>query len=73
MSHYYAEIPTSARKTTPTACGHKSTGVTVEAKTWESNFRTRLFWSEEIGANCVMIEHIDIATGKTQELYAGVC
>ena len=34
MSHFYAQIPTSARKTMPTARGHKTTGVTAEACSW---------------------------------------
>ena len=34
MSHFYATIPTSARKTTPTACGHKSTGVQTIGASW---------------------------------------
>jgi len=31
MSHFYGSIPTSARKTVPTARGHKSTGVVGDA------------------------------------------
>jgi len=34
MSHFYATIPTSARKTVPTARGHKSTGVQTIGASW---------------------------------------
>ena len=34
MSHFYASIPTSARKTVATARGHKSTGLEVRAASW---------------------------------------
>lgn len=34
MSHFYAKISNSARKTVPTARGHKTTGVDVEACGW---------------------------------------
>ena len=45
MSHFYGSIPTSARKTIPTARGHKSTGRTVEAASYAGKVRTR-FWHE---------------------------
>jgi len=34
MSHFYAKISNSARKNAPTARGHKTTGVDVEACGW---------------------------------------
>ena len=43
MSHFYATIPTSARKTTPTACGHKSTGVETIGASWKGGILTSLW------------------------------
>ena len=40
MSHFYAKISNSARKTVPTARGHKSTGVDVEACSWDGKIST---------------------------------
>ena len=39
MSHFYAMIPTSARRTVPTARGHKSTGVATVAAGWRGAIR----------------------------------
>lgn len=40
MSHFYAMISNSARKTVPTARGHKSTGVDVDACAWGGKVST---------------------------------
>jgi len=40
MSHFYAKISHSARKTVPTARGHKSTGVDVDACAWGGKVST---------------------------------
>jgi len=40
MSHFYAMISNSARKTTPTARGHKTTGVDVDACAWGGKVST---------------------------------
>jgi len=50
MSHFYASIPTSARKTVPTARGHKTTGVTVNAASWAGAIETRL-WVDADGVD----------------------
>ena len=43
MSHYYARIPTSARRTIATARGHRSTGIAAEVLTAEGDRKsTRL-------------------------------
>ncbi len=47
MSHFYAAIPTSARRTIPTACGHKSTGVTAYAASWRGRISVRLYVNDE--------------------------
>ena len=49
MSHFYATIPTSARKTTPTACGHKSTGVETIGASWKGGILTSLWHDEREG------------------------
>lgn len=46
MSHFYAKISESARKTQPTARGHKSTGVKVEAASWSGKVTVELWESE---------------------------
>lgn len=46
MSHFYAKISESARKTQPTARGHKTTGVKVEAASWAGKVTVELWESE---------------------------
>ena len=43
MSHFYATIPTSMRKTTPTARGNVDTGITTETASWAGCIKTRLY------------------------------
>ena len=43
MSHFYATIPTSTRKTTPTAQGSGHTGITTQAASWKGCIQTRLY------------------------------
>ena len=47
MSDLYARIPTSARKTVPTARGFKSTGIEAEVCSWEGKIVSRIWWDEE--------------------------
>lgn len=49
MSHFYATIPTSARKTVATARGHKSTGLEVRAASWAGAVRVTLRHCEATG------------------------
>jgi hypothetical protein len=42
MSHYYARIPTSARRTIATARGHRSTGIAAEVLTAEGGVRVTI-------------------------------
>ena len=49
MSHFYAAIPTSARRTMPTARGHKSTGIATYAASWAGRVRTYIWHDEETG------------------------
>ena len=46
MSHFYASIPESARKTEATARGHKSTGITTRAASWAGAVVVRM-WHDE--------------------------
>ena len=43
MSHFYATIPTSSRKTTPTARGTADTGITTYTASWKGAIKTRLY------------------------------
>ena len=43
MSHFYATIPTSTRKTTLTAQGSGHTGITTETASWKGCIKTRLY------------------------------
>ena len=47
MSHFYAKIPISARKTVTTARGHKSTGVETIGASWRGAIQTRLWHDAE--------------------------
>ena len=47
MSHFYAMIPTSGRKTTPTARGHKSTGVETIGASYSGAISVYLWHDEE--------------------------
>jgi len=62
MSHFYGSITESARKTVPTARGHKTTGLTVEAASWAGKVVTRVWYDSE--ADCDRYE-------VTQDLHHG--
>ena len=51
MSHFYATIPTAARRTVPSARGHKSTGIETIAASWKGGIKTRFWHDEEIGVD----------------------
>ena len=42
MSHFYSTIPTSGRKTTPTARGHKTTGLATVAASFKGAIKVEL-------------------------------
>ena len=56
MSHYYARIPTSARRTVPTARGHKSTGISAEVLTYDGGVRVSI--RHAAGGDIVTVERI---------------
>ena len=49
MSDLYARIPTSARKTVPTARGFKSTGIEAEVCSWEGKVVSNIWWNDDDG------------------------
>ena len=60
MSHFYAAIPISARRTVATARGHKATGISTYAASWAGKIETRLWHDEKTGQDCfdvVMLPH----------------
>lgn len=71
MSHFYARIPVSARKTIASARGHTSTGIVTQAASWNGAIETELF--EKDGEDWYIVRQIPwhgsgcgyvIATGK---------
>ena len=72
MSHFYAAIPTSARRTTPTARGHKSTGISTYAASHAGRVTTYLWHDEKTGEDRFEVylaahfghgDHVAIASG----------
>ncbi len=49
MSHFYATIPKSERRTVPTAYGHKGTGISTIASSYAGAIRVDLWHSEATG------------------------
>jgi hypothetical protein len=74
MSHFYAKIPDSARNTTPSARGHKSTGITTQAAGWQGCIEVDLWHNEEAGVDeyRVCLTPWQNSPGKRQELAQGV-
>jgi hypothetical protein len=56
MSHYYARIPTSARRTIATARGHRSTGIAAEVLTAEGGVRVSIRNID--GRDIVLVERV---------------
>lgn len=56
MSHFYARIPTSARRTVATARGHKSTGIAAEVLTFDGGVRVSI--RHAAGGDMVTVERI---------------
>ena len=51
MSHFYATIPTSARKTVPTAQGHKTTGIETVGASYSGAVRVALWHDAYTGVD----------------------
>ena len=56
MSHFYGSIPYSARKTIPTARGHKRLGLIVRAASWQGAIEVHLHYDEELDQDCFVIQ-----------------
>jgi hypothetical protein len=56
MSHFYARIPTSARRTIATARGHRTTGIAAEVLTAEGGVRVTI--RHRNGRDIVTVERI---------------
>ena len=60
MSHFYATIPTSARRTVPSARGHKSTGIETIGASWHGGILTSLWHDAQTALDMFevrMIQH----------------
>ena len=71
MSHFYGTISESARKTKPTARGHKSTGLKVEAASWAGKITVELWESEGSDWFSVMMDRHEGAGDSWSERGAG--
>jgi hypothetical protein len=58
MSHFYGTIPESARKTVPSARGHKATGLTTVAASWDGAIRVNLWHDPNNEVDCYEVEMI---------------
>ena len=79
MSHFYARIPQSGRKTMPTARGHKSTGISAEAMSYDGRIRVNMYHDDDSGEDWFEVEMLPhpatdtgdiatLATGKVGDL-----
>ena len=67
MSHFYATIPTSGRKTIPSARGHKSTGIETIGASWKGGILTSLWHDAETDLDMFeveMIQHHGVGDSK---------
>ena len=58
MSHFYGTIPESARKTVPSARGHKTTGLATIAASWHGAIRVNLWYDPNHDQDCFEVEMI---------------
>ena len=80
MSHFYATIPTSMRKTTPTARGNVNTGITTETASYMGCIKTRLYQYKGIDWFEVSMEPwhnigdtVVLASGHVGDMESVVC
>jgi hypothetical protein len=74
MSHFYARIPQSGRKTMPTARGHKSTGISAEAMSYNGRIRVNMYHDDDSGEDWFeveMLSHPETDTGDIAHLVSG--
>lgn len=70
MSHFYARIPESARRTIPTARGHHA--ITTEAAGWGGCVETRIFIEGEVDRFEVYLRPWQNSGGEYQLIAEGV-
>ena len=58
MSHFYGTIPESARKTVPSARGHKTTALATIAASWHGAIRVNLSHDPNHDQDCFEVEMI---------------
>jgi hypothetical protein len=58
MSHFYGSIPYSARKTTPTARGHKNTGIITKAASWKGAVQVDVFYDDETNTDKFIVRQV---------------
>ena len=58
MAHFYASIPTSARRTVPTARGHKSTGIETRAASWAGAVEVYVWHDTETGEDKFRVSQV---------------
>ena len=74
MSHFYARIPQSGRKTMPTARGHKSTGISAEAMSYDGRIRVNMYHDDDSGEDWFeveMLSHPATDNGDIARLISG--
>jgi len=74
MSHFYARISTSGRKTMPTARGHKSTGISAEAMSYDGRIRVNMWHDPDTDSDMFeveMLSHPQTDTGDIARLISG--
>ena len=58
MSHFYGSIPSSSRRTVPTACATKGGGLKVRAASWAGAIETHLYHQDGLDRFEVrMVQH----------------
>ena len=73
MSHFYAKIPNSARKITPTARGHKNTGITTQAASYAGAIEVDVWHNEKTGKDEFIVSHVLWqGNGVNEEIARGV-
>jgi len=58
MSHFYASIPYSARKTVPTARGHISTGIQTYAASWAGAIQVDVYRDDVTGKDKFIVRQV---------------
>ena len=73
MSYFYGTIPVSARKTVPTARGHKKTGLSTIAASYTGAIRVNLWYNSAEDLDCYEVEMIPWEShGDRQVIARGV-